>query len=99
MGYEGGMVKAICPFGNAKAVIVTQAYMAPDAPNEGIIDEAAAFLVALAAELDTAETAACHVSTGLAALAGEDRRDMRRGYLNFTVTVCETRDAKMPAER
>lgn len=99
MGYEGGIVRAICPFGNAKAVIVTQAYMAPEAPNEGTIDEAAALVVALAAVVDTAETAACHVSMALGALAGEDKRDMRRGYLNLAVTVWETREANTPAER
>lgn len=63
IGYEGGINNAICESGNARAVSVTVAYIAPEAPKLGRISGTVLFAAVVAAAPDVAETAAAQVST------------------------------------
>ena len=71
MGYDGGMLRAICPSGYASAVIVTQEYIAPEAPSDGRILGVATRGAAAAAGLALAATAAAHVSVVFGAWVGD----------------------------
>lgn len=73
------MNRAICESGNAKAVTVTVAYIAPDAPRLGKISGIVFFATAVAAGLDVAVTAAAQVSTFFEFCACEASWATRRG--------------------
>jgi hypothetical protein len=63
IGYDGGMKSAICESGNASAVTVTVAYIAPEAPRLGRMCGIDFWATVVAALLEEAESAEAQVST------------------------------------
>lgn len=99
MGYVGGMNSETCESGNASAVTITVAHTAPDAPRLGKISRTLDFVTVEAAEATgcaDAATAVAQVSVFTTVL-GKASCATRRGYLNFTFTICDTRPENMPA--
>lgn len=98
MGYEGGMNSAIWESGNASAVIVTAAYMAPDAPKLGRMSRVFLFAAVFpAADAVVAATALAHVSVFRAVFVEEASSATRRGYRNLALTIWDTKPEKSPA--
>lgn len=78
MGNDGGIIKAICRAGNARAVSVTAAYIAPDEPREGKISLVGVFVAAVFPAV-AARADAALVAVDAVALEEVANWDTRRG--------------------